>query len=258
MPTPHKIKDLRNWHMNLLIYGDPGVGKTVFCASALGLGKTLVLDVEGGMASIRNTDIDVVDIESMSDLNVTYEMLSETKHGYTTVCIDNLTELQRIITEDVLEGSGKDTPAVRDWGVIRERIIRIIRYFRDLDANLIVTCHVTAERDEDERMFRSPDLVGKLKKQIAGFFDEVGYMFVDTGEGSFVLGSRPDTEAEEGEERGGTLERRILFQLHPQFVAKDRGGMLDKYESADFAAIYEKTFGATKPQTKLKKRGKKK
>jgi phage nucleotide-binding protein len=116
MPTPHKIKDLRNWRMNLLIYGDPGVGKTVFCASALGLGKVLVLDVEGGMASIRNTDIDVVDIESMSDLNETYEMLSETKHGYTTVCIDNLTELQRIITEDVLEGTSKDTPAMRDWG----------------------------------------------------------------------------------------------------------------------------------------------
>jgi hypothetical protein len=220
MPTPHKIKDLRNWRMNLLIYGDPGVGKTVFCASALGLGKVLVLDVEGGMASIRNTDIDVVDIESMSDLNETYEMLSETKHGYTTVCIDNLTELQRIITEDVLEGTSKDTPAMRDWGVIRERIIRIIRYFRDLDANLIVTCHVAAEKDED--------------------------------------GSRPDTEAEEGEEKGGTLERRILFHLHPQFVAKDRGGLLDKYEPANFAAIYEKTFGSTKPQTKPKKKGKKK
>ena len=256
MPIPRKIKDQRNWHMNMLVYGDPGVGKTVFCASALGLGKVLVLDVEGGMASIRNTDIDVVSIESMNDLNETYEMLSETEHGYVTVCIDNLTELQRIITEDVLEGTSKDTPAMRDWGVIRERVIRTIRYFRDLNANLIVTCHVAAEKDEDERMFRSPDLVGKLKKQIAGFFDEVGYMFVDTGEGSFVLGRRPDTEAEEGEERGGTLERRVLFQLHPQFVAKDRGGLLDKYEPANFAAIYEKTFGRVKP--KPKKKGKKK
>lgn len=257
MPKPRKIKDQRNWHMNLLVYGDPGVGKTVFCASALGLGKVLILNTEGGMASIRNTDVHVVDVTSMDDLNETYEMLSETKHGYTTVCIDNLTELQRVITESVLEGTSKDTPAMRDWGVIRERVIRIIRYFRDLDANLIVTCHVTSEKDEDERMFRSPDLVGKLKKQIAGFFDEVGYMFVDTGEGSFVLGRKPDSEDEE-DEKGGTLERRILFQLHPQFVAKDRGGQLDKYESADFAAIYEKTFGGTKPQTKTKKGTKKK
>ena len=58
-------------YMNLLIYGEPGVGKTVLAGSAADHPDTapiLILDVEGGVTSLRTrTDIDVIqvrDIES--------------------------------------------------------------------------------------------------------------------------------------------------------------------------------------------------
>jgi len=238
--------------MNLLVYGEPKVGKTVFCSTAMGLGPTLLLTCERGTASIRDTDVDVWELESMEELNEAYNWLADTKHEYKTVCLDSLTELQRLIAEDVLAGS--DTPSMREWGIIRERIIRVVRYFRDLDCHTIFTALPALTKDEK---IVAPDLVGKLKREIAAFFDEVGYMFVSHTRQADVILKEEETS---NDLEGGELRRLILFAAHPDFIAGDRGGRLDRVESPNFTKIVKKTFGTgvkrkpkAKPKTKRRK-----
>ena len=64
----------------MLVYGDPGSGKTVFAGSANNskdTGRTLFLDAEGGETSLFNfyPDIDVVPIHSIKDFQEVYDFL---------------------------------------------------------------------------------------------------------------------------------------------------------------------------------------
>jgi hypothetical protein len=67
-------------YINMLVYGDPGSGKTVFAGSADAneeTGRTLFLDAESGKTSLYEfyPDIDVVPIHSIKDFQEVYDFL---------------------------------------------------------------------------------------------------------------------------------------------------------------------------------------
>src|SRR4051794_25214594 len=90
--------------INLLVYGDPGCGKTYLSGTAADDPQTspvLILDVEGGVTTLRgrSKNIEVVPIRSWVELNETYKKLyasqnsAKTLMPYKTIVIDSLTEL---------------------------------------------------------------------------------------------------------------------------------------------------------------------
>src|SRR4051812_4997929 len=87
-------------YLNLLIYGEPGAGKTYLAATAQDSEATspiLFLDVEGGTVTIRRRkDVDVVKVRSMQQVEEIHNKLyADTERYYKTVIIDSLTELQK-------------------------------------------------------------------------------------------------------------------------------------------------------------------
>lgn len=211
--------------LNLLIYGEPGAGKTYLSATAQDSEETspiLFLDVEGGVVTIRKRrDVDVIQIRSMKKLESIFEELD--KEGetlyYKTVIIDSISELQKLDMRTVMEKEynrnpdkiDKDVATMRAWGISGERMRRIIRGFRDLPCNVIITALMAQEKDEQTNITEYfPSLPGKLRGEVPGFFDIVGLL-------------QADAKKVSGQD---IIERTLQTAKTRKVVAKDRTGAL--------------------------------
>ena len=185
----------RSQKFNQLIYGESGVGKTRLSGSADDvpeMRKVLVMDVEGGTETLRHTygDVDVVRVKTWKEVQRLYDTLYVDLHGYTTIVIDSLTELQKfsmsqIMVDIVLAAEQKgetrdaDIPSIREWGKNIEQIRRFTRAFRDLECNCIFTALVREDKDPMKGIIKKrPYLSGKLASEVAAFMDIVSFMYM--------------------------------------------------------------------------------
>jgi phage nucleotide-binding protein len=225
------VTDDADTGLNILIYGDSGVGKTVLSGSASvvpEMSPVLHIDVEGGTLSLKTTypDVKRVRVKAWDDLQRIYNDLYDGKLPYRTVILDSLTELQRFSMDQIMadavkerENQDPDVPAQRDWGKNQNQIRFFVRAFRDLPCNAIFTA-LAQERQEKSGLTKTkPDLPGKLANQVAGFLDEVLYYYIKNVDGDD--------------------QRLILTQQTGSKVAKDRSGLLPQViESPTMADIY--------------------
>lgn len=210
--------------INELTYGDPGAGKT----HKLGTGTAefypmILLDVEGGTMTLRNVPegkIDVVQVRSMDQVAEVHKNLLQNNDGYYKSCaIDSLTELQKLDMNTVMqafwekdpEKTDKDVPNQRAWGKSGERVRRVVRAYRDLPMHFFATAHVAEREDEKTKSVTlHPSLPGKLRAELPGFFDVVGYL----------------RAVEERENNEVTIVRVLQVVKTDRVVAKDRTGSL--------------------------------
>ena len=177
--------------LNLLIYGEPGAGKTHFLGTAQDHKDTsplLIADIDGGVTTLRKRpDIDVVQIRSFKDLvNLHADLFNAAKEDglpYKTIGIDSLSELAKIdigeISKTFAQQNDKldpDIPDMRAYAKSGNHIRRAVRAFRDLPCNVIFTCHTQNDRDNFNRLMYKPQLAGKLQVDIPGFLDIVGWL----------------------------------------------------------------------------------
>ena len=208
-----------------MVYGEPGVGKTHLLGTAQDHKDTsplLIIDIDGGVQTLRKRkDIDVVQARSFDHLVAVYkELFNSIKNGkleYSTIGIDTLSEFQKLdigkIARDFADGNPKldeDVPDMRAYYKSGEHIRKIVRAFRDLPANVIFNCHTVTDKDNFNRTVYLPHLPGKLKVDIPGFLDIVGYY-------------RAETE-------DGVVNRYLQVQKTESVIAKDRTGALDPVE----------------------------
>ena len=122
LPTPikHEMPALR-----VLVYGEPGVGKTQL---ALSFPKPLVVNTDGGLEGgaieqlrARGGDGEEWLPEKWKDLNALYFWLKQQveKRGYETIVIDSLSELCVLLLHEAMEAETK----LRGEGSERERMI---------------------------------------------------------------------------------------------------------------------------------------
>lgn len=186
VPVAKKIS-----YLNMLVYGDPGVGKTVLAGSAQdvdAMKPVLFVDIEGGTFSIRERypDVDVVRVESWKDMQKVYDALFRGDGEYKTIVLDSLTEIQKFsmynIMNDLVKGDpdrDPDIPGLREWGKNIEQVRRLVRGFRDLPMNTIFTALAVHDKDPRTNMrITRPSLSGKLSSEAAGFVDVVAFMYV--------------------------------------------------------------------------------
>lgn len=130
---------------------------------------------------------------------------------YNTLLIDSLTEVQKYCMYQIM-GINPDehkldlvpeSPEWQDWGRSYEMVQILIRYFRDLDMNVILVAGAQTDTDERKRTTYQPMLPGKLANGVLYFMDHVGFYW------TFI--------AENGE-----LVRRVYFQPGLTYKAKHR------------------------------------
>lgn len=183
----------------------------------------LVLDIEAGSATLRNRpDVDVKPIRSVTQMSEVYDELERDAQGgkpyYKSVGIDSLTELQKLDMLDIMRAVKKkdpdrdiEVPSMREWGKSGDHMRKIVRMYRDLPYNVFFTCLIATDKDDATGAITYHcDLPGKLKVQIPGFLDVVGYL---------------DTNEVKGEGNETVLQRRLLVQPTKRYDAKDRLGV---------------------------------
>jgi phage nucleotide-binding protein len=234
-------------YLKFLIYGYPGIGKTVFCATAQKDARAkdaLLIDFEGGTLSIADSDIDVVRVTDFKQFNDVYEFLhsesTKANPRYRTVILDSMTEIQKLNMASVIGSAmisnpnkDPDRPLIDDWGKSQEQMRKLIRAFRDLKMHVFVTALAQEIKDErDGSITVKPSLPGKLADEVCGMLDIVGYlgMLEKTVEGQRVL------------------VRQMLVQPMGKFIAKDRSDRLGQIvENPTVTSVLDKVLpGSTR------------
>jgi hypothetical protein len=227
-----------------LIVGRYGLGKTSLIRTVLGQEyidgqwvqtsehgeKACVLSAESGLLAVRDLVkagmVEGYEIGSLAEFKEAYTLLAtvpEMKERYRWIFIDSLSEISQRCDSAMRDKYPDAAKTFKRWDDYADTMIKTIKSFRDLtDYNVVFTCLETIDKDESNRRFTAPDVVGRgLKEKLPSFFDEVFYMRLMQ------------------DEQGG--EHRVLYtQPVNEYPAKDRSGKLDTIEAPNLLNIKNK------------------
>jgi hypothetical protein len=184
---------------------------------------TVIISAEAGLLSLRNTDIPVIEVATLQDVQDAYQFITESADAkdFQWVCLDSISE----IAEVVLANEKKNTKDPRQaYGALQEHMATLIRAFRDLpEKNVYFSCKQERQKDESSGSnLYFPSMPGqKLGQGLAYYFDEV-----------FALRVEKDTD--------GNPYRALQTSRDFNYEAKDRSGALEMFEPPSLAAIAAK------------------
>ena len=116
------------------------------------------------------------------------------------------------------------------FGENAETMMKLVKEFRDLKYNVVITALASVEKDDIGRRFLVPDVVGKFAQSLPQLFDEVFYLSSKIGE-------------------DGKPSRVFQTSSSENVIAKDRSGALDLFEPPNLSEIFKK-IKAKKEQKK--------
>jgi phage nucleotide-binding protein len=208
--------------VKVLVYGQAGAGKTSLIKT---LPSPIVLSAEGGLLSIQDADLPFIEISDMMTLQEAYKWLtsSDEAKAYKSVALDSISE----IAEVVLNAEKKATKDPRQaYGAMQEQMADIIRAFRDLPGrHVYMSAKLEKTQDEMGRVLYAPSMPGnKTGQALPYFFDE-------------VLALRVEKDGE------GVTQRALMCDSDGLWLAKDRSGKLDTWETPDLSAVFSKIGG---------------
>jgi phage nucleotide-binding protein len=211
----------KNTYINMLIYGESGVGKTWLAGSSQAvpsMRNVLYVDAESGRKTLDQAwpGVPILKATRWQDYIEIYVALLAGGHDYQTVVLDSMSEMLEHCKEQVMvemkadpenDGRDEDVPSIREWGKILARMMRITRRFRDLPMNVIFIAHAEQVKDKDGRTKWMPLVNGKFQMKLPQIPDVVLFMYV-----------KPDEE--------GNTRRLLLTQQTNKAVAKVRGAIM--------------------------------
>lgn len=199
-------------YVNMLVYGQSGVGKTTFAAKSY---NPLILDFESGTMSVRNMDVSIATPRTLDDIQKVIKKAQ--KIGFETLVVDSTTEMSRHFMGQVMgEMTRKDprkslfSPTLEAWGVVTEMMRFVTRVARDAQMHTVFVALETMEKSEQgDRVFAKPSLTPKVGEDMAAYVDIVGRLTMVK------------------------KERVLLLSPSSEYIAKDRSGLLPDTLSGD-------------------------
>jgi hypothetical protein len=207
--------------LTCVLHGPAGAGKTYSVRTCPG--KALILSNEAGLLSLRDQQIDVIEVGNRSDLREAYAFLKGGNHDYEWIFFDSLTEMgEAVLTEQkAIHNDGRAA-----YGETKDILINLVRLFRNLPLHVVFICSQGRSADEEGIVDRRPLLPGpKLSNRLPYLVD-------------LTLALETAVDAD------GNTTRFFVSESINGLQAKDRSGALDRFEPVDWALIHSKIAGA--------------
>ena len=223
-----KVGNKINRGIALLIYCDPGIGKTTLAAT-LPVDKTLIINTEAGLGPLLGTGhlVSNFNADNIDDLMKLYENLRTQKHQYKYVGLDNLSEYEQWLILALTKGRGKKYTELREYGDAAYKIRETLHLFRDLIYKGITVVFNAWEMPLEIRNIQGevitktfPKMNKRVAPEICGIVDVVGHLEVHTK----------------------TQQRWIRIGPSQQYITKTQFKGLDIGEEADLPALLDKIY----------------
>lgn len=210
----------------VVLFGAPGVGKTVAACSAPGPIVALSADRPGAYRYARrhfpDKHIDEARYAGSPTLRAVYDHVRSHQDAIGTVVLDPWNTMYDELVREHTVGTGAN--AKPNWQKVNDVALAAIRGFRDLDVNLVLVAHERREQDDqgDTEAKVFPQLGGPaLVQRIMAEVDIVARVFRRDGE-----------EGEEPEWMGQLVTAR-------GYQCKDSSGVLGRTRPADLSEWFE-------------------
>lgn len=177
---PSKVDE--RWR--IVLYGAPGVGKSVAACSAPGPIVAVSADRPGAYRYARrhhpDKTINEARFTGSDTLRDVYEHVKANQADIGTVVLDPWNAMYDELVRENTSGNGKP-----NWSRVNDIALGALKGFRDLDVNLVIVAHERRETDEngetEAKMF--PQLGGPaLIQKVMGEVDIVARVFRRPGE----------------------------------------------------------------------------
>lgn len=224
--------------IHLLLYGEPGSGKTVFAST---FPKCLYFDFDGGTESYReafpdNLYLTHADGDLISFLGSALEKAQDGTLEYDTIVVDSLTNVENETVMryrgydrkdwiSSLYGENRQQVTYHQWGNISGSSIALITRMRNLPVNIVIITQIdTITEGEGFTRYR-PSLIGKGSLEALHFADAVGFMRTEKNEPVIHFAQ----------------------SQHDNFFAKARTvkGRIDPIQYPDYDKVYKELFAET-------------
>jgi len=201
-------------YVNLLVYADSGVGKTVFGCS------------DEDVLVIAPEDNGTLSAKRFGSYALKW-LYQQDPIPFNWVFLDSLTEMQDMAMRDVMEEAMKlnpardpDVPQLQDWQPYFRKFERMVKAFNSLEVNCIYSALQQDEENEDGEKVVLPMIQGKgtqFAQQTASWMTSFGQMRV----------ARKKAGVEEDGSQKWEEYRVIQWRASKTVMAKDRTRCLE-------------------------------
>ena len=233
-------------YLKILVYGDSGHGKTRFVGSGSEhplLGDMLLIDIDGGTKTINgrpNVDISAPITRTSEVEDILWKLAGRTEgyDKYKTVILDSGTELAKINLKEITK-PGAD-PGMPEYKKSYNALQYIIRQFRDLPMNVIITAQAKREfppppksLSDLTRYHKTPTYIGPefptaLARTVISYMDAAWYSYLDEDD-QYKLLTAPSRDVFNGAARVKTRGERFSKKLDKVVVNPNFEEIFDLY-----------------------------
>jgi len=166
--------------LKVLIYGDPGAGKTSLGFTGL---NPILLDFDKGSHRATNRK-DIIQVDTWEDAAAILDAEEELE-PYDTIIVDTVGRMLDYLTEDIIANSGKAARkdgnlTINGYGTLKFRFQAFIKRVAMLNKDLILIAHDKEDKDGDEIIVR-PDMTTSAYQFVKKAVDMMGNLHFEQG-----------------------------------------------------------------------------
>lgn len=174
-PSELSVKDT----LSVLIYGQPGIGKTTLGVSAP---DAVLFDYDGGVQRINGAhQVPTLQPTSWEDTNAALQEIAQEMPEIKTIVIDTVGKMLDYMSAYIIRTDPKmamrdGSLSLKGYGVRKTMFVNFIKQLALMGKNVIFIAHEREER-RGEETFKRPEIGGSSANDLIKELDLVGYMY---------------------------------------------------------------------------------
>lgn len=165
--------------LSVLIYGQPGIGKTTFGVSAP---DAVLFDYDGGVQRINGAhQVPTLQPTSWEDTNEALKEIALEMPEVKTIVIDTVGKMLDFMSAYIIKNDPKmamrdGSLSLKGYGVRKTMFVNFIKQLAMMGKNVVFIAHEREDR-RGEETFKRPEIGGSSASDLIKELDLVGYMY---------------------------------------------------------------------------------